>query len=122
MPERIIHDRFLVAELKDAVRGSVKLVERIPRWSDSDFDIRALRKLALDGPLAVAPSSRPLLTASLAAATVKNDGGLSRMVKKDTNNTGRDDVAAALVLAAGSLQRNLSRPARGGWRYIGVAE
>ena len=121
VPERIIHDRFLVAELKDAVRGTVKLVERIPRWSDSDFDIRALRKLALDGPLAVAPSARPLLTASLAAALVKNDGGLSRMVKKDTNNCGRDDVAAALVLAAGSLQRNLAHTGRrGGMVYHGM--
>ena len=122
LPDRIIHDRFLVAELKDAVRGSVKLVERIPRWSDSDFDIRALRKLALDGPLAVAPSARPLLTASLAAALVKNEGGLSRMVKRDTNNTGRDDVAAALVLAAGSLQRNLAHAGRrGGLVYHGMA-
>ena len=53
---------------------------------------------------------------------VKNDGGLSRMVKKDTNNCGRDDVAAALVLAAGSLQRNLAHTGRrGGLVYHGMA-
>ena len=75
VPERIVHDRFLVAELKDAVRGTVKLVSASRAGAIPDFDIRALRKLALDGPLSCAPSARPLLTASLAAAVVKNDGG-----------------------------------------------
>ena len=78
--------------------------------------------MALDGPLSCTPSSRPLFTASLAAAMVKNDDqGSVRLVKRDTNNTRRDDVAAALVLAAGSLQRNLSRPNRPAWRYAGMA-
>ena len=67
--------------------------------------------MAADGPLAVEESSRPLLAASLAAATVKNDDqGNTRLAKRDPgNNTGRDDVAAALVLAAGAWAR---RPAR----------
>ena len=49
---------------------------------------------------------------------VKNDDqGNVRLVKKGTNNTGRDDVAAALVLAAGALSR-APKPRR---RYHGLA-
>ena len=52
--------------------------------------------------MAVAPESRPLLAASLAAAMVKTDDqGSVRLAKRGTNNEGRDDVAAALILAAG---------------------
>ena len=82
------------------------IVPRIARWSEASEDIRATRKAAKDGPLACAESSRPLLAASLAAAMVKNDEqGSVRLIKKGTNNTGRDDVAAALVLAISALSR-----------------
>ena len=108
-PEVVICDRFRLAELQDCVNGT-PIVPRVARWSEASEDIRALRKAAVDGPLACVESSRPLLTASLAAATVKNDDqGSVRLVKKGTHNTGRDDVAAALVLAAGSLSRARSR-------------
>lgn len=104
-PEVVFCDRFRLGELQDAINGT-PIVPRIARWSEASEDIRATRKLALDGPLACAPKSRPLLTASLAAAMVKpDDAGNVRMVKRGTNNTGRDDVAAALVLAAGALAR-----------------
>ena len=103
-PEVIFCDRFRLGELQDCVNAQV--VPRVARWSEASEDIRACRKLALDGPLAVAPESRPLLAASLAAAQVKTDEqGSIRMVKAGTNNCGRDDVAAALVLAAGALSR-----------------
>ena len=72
--------------------------------------------MSADGPLSCPESSRPLLTASLAAAMVKNDDqGNTRLEleKKGTNNTGRDDVAAALVLAAGAYVRAMAvRPRR----------
>ena len=118
-PERILCDRFRLPELRDAIgaRGP-QVIPRVARWSEASEDIRALRKLAADGPLAVAPESRPLLTASLAAAMVANDdAGNVRLRKRGTNNTSRDDVAAALAICAGSLQRNLSRPARRGFRH-----
>ena len=69
--------------------------------------------MALDGPLSVEPASRGLLTASLAVAAVKSDDqGSTRLVKRDPNNsTGRDDAAAALVLAAGAWSRRRG-PAR----------
>ena len=97
---------------------ALAVVPRVARWSEASEDIRATRKLALDGPLAIAPESRALLTASLAAAMVANDdAGNVRMVKRGTNNQARDDVAAALVLAAGALAR-APKPRR---RYHGLA-
>ena len=76
------------------------------RWSESGFDIRALRKLVSDGPFSVAEDSRLLLAASLSVAMVKNDdAGNVRLVKRGTNNTARDDAAAALILVSGAYQR-----------------
>ena len=50
-------------------------------------------------------SSRLLLTASVTAARVENDtSGNTRLLKRN-NNVGRDDVAAALTLAAGETER-----------------
>ena len=70
------------------------------------FDIRALRKLVKDGPLSVAPESRALIQASLSVTTTKeDDGGSIRLVKRGSNNEARDDISAALVLAAGAFQR-----------------
>ena len=110
-PARIVCDYFRLGELRDVVNG-VRIVPRRARWSEASEDIRGARKLALDGPLSCAPSSRALVTASLAAAVVRNDDqGSVRLVKKGTNSEGRDDVAAALVLAGGALARELAKPA-----------
>ena len=104
-PEVIVCDRFRLAELQDAVAGRCPVVGRVVRWSEAADDIRALRRGAADGPLAVAPSSRPLLEHSISVATVRTDDqGSCRMVKS-VNNTARDDVAAAWILAAGALSR-----------------
>ncbi|MCY4360815.1 MAG: hypothetical protein OXE42_01320 [Gammaproteobacteria bacterium] len=117
-PSTYIADRFRVNELADHV-GGVPVIRRMTRWSESGFDIRALRKLALDGPLSVSPASAPLVTASLAVARVKpDDSGNVRFVKKGADNCARDDVAAALILAAGLFERSL--PARRRWRSVGA--
>ena len=101
----IVCDRFRLAELADCVSGT-PLVPRVTRWSSASEDIRALRRMAADGPLAVAAGSRDLLTASLASALVLNDdAGSVRLRKRGVDNQGRDDVAAALVLAAGMMDR-----------------
>lgn len=119
-PEVIVCDRFRLAELQDSVNG-IPLSPRIARWSEAASDIRSLRKVAKDGPLSCAESSKLLLTASLSAAMVKNDDqGNTRLSKRGTNNQARDDVAAALVLAAGAYVRSMERP-RPGWRYAGMA-
>ena len=56
-----------------------------------------------------------LVLESLIAATVRHDDqGNTRLVKADPfNNTGRDDVAQALVLAAGAWEREHNRPSPG---------
>ena len=110
-PVKVIADRFRVPELQDAVQGAVPVEPRIARWSEASEDIRALRKLVKDGPLVVSEESRSLVSAALAVAKVKNDDqGNTRLVKRDSNNTARDDVAAALVLAAGAWQRASQQP------------
>lgn len=88
-------------------RGRRPIVPRLTRWSEAAEDIRGLRPLALDGPLAGAPESGDLLTAFLAAAEVKfDDAGNVRLVKTTARKgTARDDVAVAITLAAGAVAR-----------------
>ena len=119
-PELVICDRFRINELSDVVSGT-QVIPRVSRWSESGDDIRALRRLVKDGPLSLEPESRALLAASLSVAMVKSDdGGNVRMVKRGTNNSSRDDVAAAFVLGAGIYQRSRSQPKRAGG-YLGTA-
>ena len=118
-PEVVICDRFRLGELQDCVNGT-PVVPCVSRWSEAAFDIWALRKLAADGPLTVAEPSRLLLAASLSVALVKNDDqGNVRLSKNGSNNTARDDVAAALVLVAGAYARAMEEP-RPRWRYRGM--
>ena len=88
------------------MRGRLQVLPRIQRWSEASEDIRAVRRLALDGPLSAAPDSRALLSASLAASRVESDAqGSVRLLKRGTNNTGRDDAVVALALACGAHTR-----------------
>ena len=104
-PSSIVLDRFRIDDLHDA-GVPCRLIPRVTRWSEASFDIRALRSHTKDGPFAVSKCSRSLLAASLAVAAVKSDdAGSVRLIKKTTDNTSRDDVAAALVLAAGQYER-----------------
>ena len=117
-PASYIADRFRVPELLDAANG-IPVTARMTRWSESGFDIRAFRKLSLDGPLTVSAESVQIITASLAAARVKSDdSGNVRLVKAGVNNCGRDDAAAALVLACGLFERSM--PMRPRWRSLGA--
>ena len=119
LPEVIVADRYQFDRMQDAVKGVVPLLSRIPRFKESTEDIDALRSFAADGPLACEPESRDLLTVSLGVAMVKSDdGGSVRMVKRGSNNESRDDIAAALVLAAGALSR---APKRQRGRYLGAS-
>ena len=60
-PQVIVLDRFRLLEFQDAIGNKVKLEPRVSRWSEAAFDIRALRQMALDGPLAVDVDSQALL-------------------------------------------------------------
>ena len=118
-PQVIVLDRFRLPEFQDAVGNRVRLEPRVTRMSEAAFDIRALRALALDGGLAVDLDSQALLATSLSSAIIKADeSGSFRLVKKGTNNTARDDCAAALLLAAGALARKPDVPVM---RSMGLA-
>ena len=108
-PVKTLCDRARFYQLEDCSRG-LKLEPRVTRYFEASADIRALRKFAKNGPLSIDRTSRLLLTASIHAARVENDtSGNTRMLKRP-NNVGRDDVAAAAVLAAGEIERILAKP------------
>ena len=118
-PHLVVLDRFRLAEFEDAVKRGARLEPRISRWSEAAFDIRALRSMALDGPLSVDADSQALLATSLSQAMVKSDDqGNVRLQKSGFNNTSRDDVAAALVLACGATAR---KPRAATVRSLGLA-
>ena len=109
-PAEVVCDRFRIAELLDA-ELPCRITSRVSRWSEAAADIRSLRSKTKDGPFAVAECSRSLLAASLAVALVRNDdAGSTRLVKRGFNNTARDDVSAALILAAGLYERTAGAP------------
>ena len=115
-PASLICDRFRLDELRDA-RVPCRVVPRITRWSEAAYDIRSLRSKVKDGPFSVEQGSRSLLEASLSVAVVRSDDqGSIRLVKKDTNNTARDDVASAFTLAAGAYARSVERTPEVGQR------
>ena len=94
------------------------------RWSESSFDIRALRKIVRDGPLSVAPESRAIIQASsLSVTTTKEDDGWLDPAgkKRKSMNESRDDISSALVLAAGAFQRAGAVPQTAGipWHRVG---
>lgn len=119
-PREIICDRHRLGELLDC-RLPCRVSPRIPRWQESSEDIRATRKMVLDEGASVEPASDLILAASIAEAVVKNeDSGSMRLVKKGSNNTGRDDVAVALSLAGGAWMRERRKPARRNGAYLGT--
>ena len=113
IPVRLVCDRFRLGDLLDCVGGACVMEPRVTRWSDAAADIRALRKIFRDGPASIEATVRPLLMASLSAAYVKGDDqGNTRLTKRGKDNKARDDVAAALTLAAGAFARAGEAPAR----------
>ena len=116
-PGVLVCDRFRLPELIDAAPPCPVVPRRLmpSEWS---ADIRALRRYAADGPLAVEPESRDLLAAALAVCEVRSDeSGCTKLIKRSKNES-RDDAAAALTLAAGALSRV---PERSRGAYLGVA-
>ena len=106
-PVLVVCDRFRLGELQDAVGNDAPVEARVTQWSESSYDIRALRKGIGDGPFQVEEECIPLMIASLSVARVKSDdAGNVRLIKKGTNNISRDDVAAAMALAAGAWERS----------------
>ncbi len=107
-PRVLVADHYRDKAVLDALKGRCPVVFRKMRqaWSEPTEQIQATRRLALDGGLAVVERARPLFRLALAETTVEHDdSGNVRLVKADTNNRQRDDLAAALVLACGQAAR-----------------
>ena len=118
-PDMIMCDYFRLNELRDVV-GYCNLEPRRPLWSSGSEDVRALRKLSMDGPLSCGGPSAALIAASLAVAVVECDTSGNVRLRKGSANTARDDVAAALILACGSLKRELDKGDQSGFKITAV--
>ena len=103
-PSALIADRFRLDDLHDA-GVPCRVTPRVTRWSESSFDIRALRKRVVDGPFSVAACSRDLLAASLSVAMVKNDdGGSVRLIKKGFTQPGARRLCGGAHLGGGLVR------------------
>ena len=120
-PSVILCDRFRHSEVLDSDPPCI-VSPRVSRWSSSTQDITHLRRLAGDGPLSVAPGSRSLIGASLAVSTVKNDDSGNVRMTKSGQNTARDDVSAALILAAGEWARRRRSEGQPSYYAFAVAD
>ena len=111
VPVVVVCDTFKVPDLKDATK--LRINPRRQRWSEASEDIGALRRLALDGNLAIHPEAAHVLSVSLASTGIERDtSGNMRLSRDSSGHRRRDDLAAALVLAAGEYQRRARRPKR----------
>ena len=109
-PVKTLCDRARFYQLEDCGKG-LKLEARVTRYFEASADIRALRRYAKDGPLAVERDSRLLLTASFTAAQVQNDdSGNTRMYKNATTTWVGMMWQHRAVLAAGEIERRAAKP------------
>ena len=106
-PQVILCDRFRLPEVMDANPPCLVTFPVFARWSESTEDIGHLRRLAADGPLSIGAASQALLGASLSVCRVLTDDGGSVRLRKSADNKARDDVGAALILAAGEWARRV---------------
>ena len=103
-PTIVLCDRFRLNYLLMNA-PNLNIQPRVVRYSEASEDINALRKLCANGPLNIG-RAKDLVEESLAVSIVKSDDqGNTRLTKTDKFNRARDDIAQALVLAAGQYQR-----------------
>ena len=104
-PSLYIGDEFRKPAICDAIGRRGQWATRRTRWSEITEDIQHCRKLGLDGGLAVSPESRRAFRMALSETEVlADDDGSVRLVKRRRGRS-RDDLAVALVMAAGALAR-----------------
>ena len=104
-PARVMCDRFRLPELVDAIGPGVEIVPRVSRWSESSEDIRALRSMTADGPLAVAQESR-----DAAHGFARRGDGRGRRCRQRANEKARDEQP--------SQSRRRGRGARARRRFV----
>ena len=117
-PGAIVCDRWREAELRDALKALswpvVNLVLRGMGYKDGGEDVRTFRRAFLSGEVTPAPNL--LLAAAMAEArTVTDPAGNSKLAKGGAGRRehGRDDAAAAAILAVSLGHRRRGEPTRG---------
>ena len=119
-PQAIAADRWRAGELSDGVaEAGLRLPEPTWRgqgWRDGAQDVRAFRAAVLEGRVA-APVSLAMRAALAEARTVADSAANEKLAKSGEGQhrrRGRDDLAAAIVLAvAEGMRRDAGRQPRG---------
>ena len=124
-PQAIAADRWRAGELEDGVKAvGLNLPEPTWRgqgWRDGAVDVRAFRSAVLDGKVA-APVSMAMRAALSEAKTIQDSSSNEKLAKSGEGQhrrRGRDDLAAAIILAvAEGTRREADKPVSRG-RYRG---
>ena len=126
-PQAIAADRWRAGELCDGVRSAgLNLPEpswRGQGWRDGAQDVRAFRAAVLEGQVS-APVSIAMRAAFAEAKTVVDASANEKLAKSgegQRRQRGRDDLAAACILAVAEGTRQNATRARRTWRYRGAA-
>ncbi|WP_419166412.1 hypothetical protein [Candidatus Palauibacter sp.] len=127
VPQAIAADRWRDGELEDGV-NEARLTLPPPTWRgqgwrDGGADVRAFRTAVLEGGVA-APVSLAMRAALAEAKTVSDPAGNEKLAKAGEGQhrrRGRDDLAAAIVLAVAEGQRREAGKPKPRWRYAGAA-
>ena len=106
-PKLIVCDRYRINELKTVLMkmklGNIPIVFRGMGWKDGAEDVRSFRRAALEGKLALPPST--LIRSSFAEArTLSDPAGNEKLAKSSEagrRRNARDDAVAACILAVG---------------------
>ena len=122
-PQAIAADRWQAGELEDGVRAAgLALPEPTWRgqgWKDGTVDVRLFRSAVLDGKVA-APVSLAMRAAFAEARVVADSAANEKLAKAGEGQhrrRGRDDLAAAIVLAVAEGQRREAARTPRRWRY-----
>ena len=106
-PKVIVCDRYRINELKTTLMkmklGNIPIIFRGMGWRDGAEDVRSFRRAALEGKLALPPST--LIRSSFAEArTLSDPAGNEKLAKRSEagrRRNARDDAVAACILAVG---------------------
>lgn len=126
-PQAIAADRWRAGELEDGVReAGLRLPEPTWRgqgWRDGAEDVRRFRAAVLQGRVA-APVSVAIRAALAEARVVADAAGNEKLAKAgegEKRRRGRDDLAAAIILAVAEGARREAAMAPPHFRYRGMA-
>ena len=127
-PDAIAADRWRAGELSDGVgEAGLRLPEPTWRgqgWRDGAQDVRAFRAAVLESKVA-APESLAMRAAFAEARTLADSAGNEKLAKASEGGRrqrGRDDLAAAVILAIAEGQRRAVKRPAPRFRYHGPIE